>query len=51
MHMMLLRSRNSEQIPVAEDVIGVNVVLDGFEHPHANVRDGVPHPLFPKFPH
>lgn len=51
MHMMLLGSRNSEQVPVAEDVVGVDVVLDGFEHPHADVGDGVPHPPLPKFPH
>lgn len=41
---------SSEQVPVAEDVVGVHVVLHGLEHPHANVGDGFSHPLFPKFP-
>lgn len=48
---MRLGRGNSEQVPVAEDVAGVHVVFDGFEHPHADIGDRVPHPLFPKFPH
>lgn len=59
MHKMLLEnadimmdmSRKLEEVPVAEDVVRVNVVLDGLEHPHANAGDGVSHPLLPKFSH
>lgn len=40
-----------EEVPVAEDVIWVNIVLDRLEHPHADVGNGLPHPLLPKFPH
>lgn len=45
------RSGNLEEVPVAEDVIGVHVVLHRLEHPHADIGDGFSHPLFPKFPH
>lgn len=58
MHKMLLEkkvrwtgTRRLEEVPVAEDVFGVHVVLDGLEHPHADIGDGVSHPLLPKFPH
>ncbi len=58
MHKMLLekgefkmdRSGTLEEVPVAEDVVGVQVVLDRLEHPHADIGDGVSHPLLPKFP-
>lgn len=45
------RSGNSEEVPVAKDIVGVHVVLDRLEHPHADIGDGFSHPPFPKFPH
>lgn len=59
MHKMLLekgeikmdRSEKLEEVPVAEDVIGVHVVFDRLQHPHADIRDGLSHPLLSKFPH
>lgn len=40
-----------DEVPVAEDVFGVHVVLDRLKHAHADIRDGLSHPLLPKFPH
>lgn len=59
MHKMLLEkgeikmdsSGKLEEVPVAKDVMGVHVVLDRLEHPHADIGDGVSHPLLSKFPH
>lgn len=44
-------SGDLEEVPVAEDVIGVHVVLDRLEHPDADAGDGLSHPLLPKFTH
>lgn len=40
-----------EEVPVAEDVIWVHIVLDGLEHPDTHIGDGLSHPLLAKFPH
>lgn len=59
MHMTLLekgkiktdKPGTLEEIPVAEDVVWIYVVLDRLQHPHADAGDGLSHPLLPKFPH
>lgn len=45
------RSRRLEEVPVAEDIFWVHEVLDGLEHPNADIGDGLSHPLLSKFPH